>query len=446
MICNIYSNKKIVEDDILPKINIVKNKYKYVLNDFKENLNNLTNCGNGFIINKNNTTYIITCYHIVGSVELNNNIFTILYDDKNVEEFIELKIYKSIPEFDISILIFEKSNDENKFSQYQTHDSIVKLNEIEICENFLLKSFDTHFNVSNISIEYHTYVSELLPKIPMILFTDITNNNIVEEENIIEKQNIHDNESFHGLSGSILFSKNKAISMLSYCDDNNIFYTIPICFIMLLLSPTCKINLNGFNIVSQNAFVILENNFYNNKTNFYSKYIASNDNIGYKIFDKKLIFKLKKNDVILKINNIEFNSNGYLFNNNIGYDVDINTFLLIQMFENDYCDFCIVRNIENTEKIIKKKLCGNNLNLLYNVKLFNTYEYIIYKEFIFVEITEELLNKNNFEINMFDTNKKIITINSKTPSILNKFGKSKISSLDELNVAISSGYKTPFFY
>lgn len=422
MICTIYCKSKKISPNIWSRIKSFNNNNtttsttteefkEYTLDDLitseitseiaseitSEKLEE-TSKGQGFFVKINNEPYVITCNHVIGLKNL--NICAFANNKENVCERIDLILIKRIPELDIVILKFENDDQTNNFDFYIQDELNTKINEIE---RFIKTSDSNHLilkilmfsniteNIiptidiltSDVLIESEDFIGHMVPKIPLITF--LQNGNILNDSDL------------PGYSGSILMYRNIPLGMLSRFDTKTFrFQTIPMCLINIIitnaLSNPRKV-LSGFNIPMKTVGVELDNPI-NNKVLFIGKSVLPYKNVHYKKLSNNKNFYFYSDDVILKIDNCEFNGKGTIFSDDIGYNINVDMFMMMKCYMSvtNSCKFLIARN-KKTEKHINVELIGYSINLMYNIKIFNDHKYISWRGFTFAEISEEIINE-----------------------------------------------------
>lgn len=470
MSCIIYSKLKNIQPSVSEQGIWTRLKYKAL-----ENNNEYLNCniyelikptdtiikqGFGLLVEINNSKYIITCYHIIGLINI--EITAIILNLNNDYVKTNLEHVKSIPEFDISILKFKNTSEENNFYFYSENELNIKIcnifeniqsnntlnnnsnddstfvqNEIflklltikSLKENIIINS---NIGINNIELTHEDFIGHIVPKLPLITF----NCNDEFENDSLEGHTIE------GLSGSQIVKNEIPIGMvMSYSQYYNKFQTIPIIFIIYVT----KCVLNNFQnndtdiatITSYNIPTITKCGVMKNGTRLYLKYVSSDSIVSY-FTEKKKSFIFKQGYCIIKVNNCEIKQYGKIYCDDIGCDVNTDTFLMIKSLKNRYCNFNICIDL-NTEKNINITLQAKNLNTLYNINIFNNHQYIYWKGLTFVELSEELLidlsyifddnfkgnivtqlkqnTENKKYVIIIDVNKQIIDINTQITNI-----------------------------
>lgn len=370
----IYSLIKDIPYDIWTKIDADKELIKYNLSDLLD----IYPCeikqlyGLGYVIKYENITSIITYHHIISS----NNVRIYTIDDENNQ--IELKIIQNIPEINITILQFENSYYEQIVNPYIIKEEL-KLNEI-IYDNLILKRGCCNYEIFNTRVETDLIYSRFIPKFPVIKF-NCTNN----------------------IKSGCLMQNDKIVGLVF---NNNIeTYAIPFVLISLMIKNN-NFSLKG--LIFDTTVVSL----YDTETNLsYKGHMINNDeHVYYELVNDEL-FNFHKNDIIYKINDRKINDDGLtIYDENIGYNVYVDTYVMICNIINSYIK---IDYITNDEQILKNKyIVCKKFDEFFNINLKIIHEYISYRDNIFTELSEELIKKNKLQINYEQLqnsfNKKII--------------------------------------
>lgn len=409
--CLILSKTKTINQNIWSKIKTHKlndNFEKFTLEKLIENFEETqmdtqieAHQGAGFFVKIDAVSYVITCNHVIKLREFETYAYA--NNINGISECSKLTLVRRIPELDIAVLKFANTSDCENFSFY-TLDEFTTLEYMDtlnnnfvlnilLYSNFIENKIKTiNLTVSNILIETEDFIGHIVPKIPLITFVH-TENNDVELDN------------FPGFSGSVLTQNCAPLGMLvSFSATSGRLQAIPLCLVIkivkIALSDINK-TISGFNIPTKTVRADLDNCI-DGKREFIGKCVCDFTNIKYLTTHKKFCFNI--DDVIIKINNQEFNDDGTIFSSDIGYNVCADTFMMLECFANETncCNFLIVRNENHVEKCINKNIIGKHFNTLYNTKIFNDHNYISWKGFIFAELSEELIenisNTFNFDI------------------------------------------------
>lgn len=429
MFCVIYSRYKKIPPCIWERIkslNPVPNYYKFGLDELLDNFGNVKKEGDiagkqgtGFFLKVNDNIYVITCNHIIEKQNLDIN--ALATDLTGTCSHIKLLIHKRIPEIDLAILKFANKSQEINFPSYDANQITFNLDTLESTFtskqiNILINSLslsgigdDRQLIVKNASvndpeIQLRDFIGHVIPKIPMLTFT-------------CDDTNFSSDGEIEGLSGSVLTIHNKItkktipISMITSF-GNSRFESIPlnlICGIVDVALRNPNKVLSGFNIPMATITVELDKKI-NNVSKFVGKQILDSLEIKYKVIncsENKLgnYFCFEKNDVIIKVNNNTFRSDGKIYMESIGYAVNIDTYLMLDTFLSQFqqslftnvgsTNFTIVRNVPSGEAHYVVRLQSKPFDELFNMKQFNSHSYVLWNGLVFSELSEELLTDMN---------------------------------------------------
>lgn len=296
--------------------------------------------------------FILTAQHVVNEC---NNIFI------NNKKYINII---DIDEYDISVL--KDINDNRTINNF-----------IKIFKNILNKTIkiSNMLEKTNNICSINNDLNDIL-KYKKICSTNIKTN-LYPQILIYEYENPDINRNFEGMSGSIIYYKNKLMSLLIGGRDNNII-ALPIDIIYNILYYYVK----------------------NNMKLYYCPFIIKNNIVQYNYNF------LIKDDIILKINNIEID-NDIIYDNKFKIKMLYSTFIIINGLNNIHIEYC--RNTKKGKIIKKNSMYLNELNnniLFMNYKIKDS-ENIKFKDMIFSELSEEFLINcihNNINIPNIDYN------------------------------------------
>lgn len=465
--CVIFSKSTNIPNDveIWSKIKAYKICELYNLDNLAKKLNfgTVTKQGNGIFFKMQQKIYVVTCFHIIGLI--NMEIYTFHNNKK-----IPLVKLGDIPEFDITILCVEKQyhNDidcneleckkinemEDIISQLKYMPSLFSVNVSNTqctisstISNTTQMTDNCNFSVDVDSIHIiHDYVKgNMLPKVPLIEFK-------------FEDHTISD-ERLRGLSGSSLLINNEVMGMIFGCFSTNNknetkIQAISMIFLQLIIesfirNTNCISGVNqtlkpmGYYLPTRSAKIREDGQ---NNTGVC---IVEDIDISYKTNTKKA-FKFRNGDVIYKINDVNLNDNCTIYSKELGCNIKIDTHIMIKLFFDDYCKLNLFRKINDEYKKVSFNVSGKALDNLYDFKILNDYNYIYFRGFVFTELSEELilnLNKLNLLNGQFYDQKKIIKKSNMNHVIMidtdnkitlvEKIGNKKITNLDDIHYIIS---------
>lgn len=489
MSCIIYSKLKNIQPGIWSKVRLKASceQLEYV----NCNISDITNDdiiikqGFGLLLNINNNKYVITCYHIIGLVNVEAVALIPDIEDNNRHN-IKLEHVKSIPEFDISILKFQNPTKEQLFYFYTEETLSLKISDIQLntnnnnnlssMENLYMRLLilnnlkdirisHLNVNIENVDVVHEDFIGHIVPKLPLIIF---------ECDDQFENDQL-EGYSVEGLSGSQIMKNNIPVGMImSYNQFYKKFQAMPIVLITHIVKHminNIELNVSGYNIPTITKSAITKNG-----QKIYLKYVHT-ESPNYKTHTGKL-FSFKVGHCITSIENNFINNSGKIFCEYLGSDVNIDTFLMLESLKKTHCNLDVCVDLK-TEKFVNVKLERKILNTLYDVSIFNNHQYVYWKGLTFVELSEELLidltylYDNNFRgdimtqfkkyfsgkkyVTIIDVDKNIITIDNckiinKLPIIeeiineekcysiilLQKIGNKNINGLDDLKKCIKN--------
>jgi len=361
--------------------------------------------GIGVFCKINETIFVITCFHIIGHNNLEINSY---YHDFQIP----LKIFNSFPELDIIILELKDGDHKKLIKYFITIENIIKLDSVPK-DNISLFSQDIvsekiihkKENITNpISINNDFVVSTLIPKIPLIEY----------------------NSSIEVLSGSVLVSDNKILGIVSHYNfDECKLKLIPANLLFKIVSlSSIKIFVFSTSIVD---FIDDDGN------KAVGKLITDSYNIAYQVYDSRKLFSFRQNDVIYEINDNKLNLDGTIYDDSIGYDLPIDTYMMINT---DPIKIKYYRKFFGKYVSESKELIGKSYDTIYQSNIFNTNKYLTFKGLIFTELFGELNSFDKYKDKISDK-KVLVLIGSTeatlhTPMILDKIQNKKYNSLEDL--------------
>jgi hypothetical protein len=393
MICAIYAKSKNIPYNVWTKIKEYDkgtcdcqsyNLEKLMLDteSLPSEKDNLIKAGFGVFLKIHKKIYIITCYHIIGRLNIYSHAYATNLD--GILEKIELEIIGSLPELDISVLGFVDQSQEKRFGYSLKSNMNQKISYV--CENFerlnVFACAITGTSESKIidikapaceACVVHDYIKSIMvPKFPMIRY----------------KCNLSDfpeKIKYEGLSGSLLMIDDNIVGINISINDGKID-ALPMVLVIKLVKMLVydsKKTLLGYHFSTR-----IVNNVDNPKLTYH--YLNKTCNLSYPTLSKKN-FKFKTGDIITKINNLEFNSEGEIYDSEMGYYFQFKTYLTINQYCEDTIKFNIMRMTPETQREISHLICGLQFDLHHCVNVFNNHNYIYWKGLTFVELSEELI-------------------------------------------------------
>jgi hypothetical protein len=419
-----------------------------LINDISQISIDQINQGYGLLFNFDGYKCIITCSHIVGKA--NMRIDVSLKDNKGMLRNESCKIVSFFEEYDIAILEFVNKKNAKKYSYYNYDEihNLIKLKDIsEIPNTYIIKHLSIEgimnqkiiehdIKVNEIKIESTYIKSTLAPKIPMI----------VVEIGIRDRP-----IDLHGLSGApLLNSDGIPIGIISNGTDS--IYCIPMSVICKFIHELKSGQEHKLSSILLGTNVV-ESTYSHKKITCHQ--ITNAFELSYDGKGKKK-FKFKDCDIIYKINDIGFEEDGTIYNNDIGYPLELYTYFMFESLQNKIIKLEMFRMNDSGEyKETSQYLHAKSIESLYNIYMCDTNNYYRWKNYLFTEVSEELigelLSENLISATflenktMKDENGKlVIMISDKSVNLIEKIGNKKINSLNDIKKILISNEKIVF--
>lgn len=392
MSCIIYASSsdllnswEYIHDDVDIKYTKIK---EYNLEDIIRLTNNkiIKKRGVGTFIEIDKKILYVTCLHIIGT---NNMKSTAYYIENEKMTGIPLKLYFTIPEIDIAV--FEPQKEYIKQIKPYLEKNIVKIDKIEKYKSEInITTYDIkekpqftigkkNILISSLEIVDEYCRSTMLPKFPTIKY-DIDHYELYDEQNV------------EGMSGTPLVYKEMLFGItLSYENKMQAIPMILICELIKHYNQQCMLgyffNTKVINMETENDVIT-------------GHYISECKNVTYITNKSKKKFKFEVSDIIISVNNVKINNKGRIYDDKIGYDFALDTYLTLITNMYKYVDIEIYREIKGKYVIFKHQISGNSYDQIYNINIFNDYKYLYWNGCIFTELSEELL----YDLNMSGIN------------------------------------------
>jgi len=416
---------------------MLENKLHYNIDSFLRDISHISleeiNFGHGLLLDIDGYKCIVTCSHIVGKA--NMKITISLNDELDNVCTEQCKLVLNIEEYEIAVLKLENENNEKK---YMFQKSIKNEINFELQHKISYKSFEgfennltlNELDISKIYVKQQNIKNVYMPSIPCI---------------VIESNYLPDD--LHGLSGSSIVNVNdETIAIISNTISNtNKLNCIPVLLINKFIVEW--LNNKKKQPVLSSIFISFDDicSEYENKQ-ITCKYVTNTNNLTYQSVTKKK-FKFEMGDVIYKVNDMFFNSDGTIFHSEIGLNLELNTYIMMENLKESFVKFDIFR-IDNKQKYqtISTNLFGIPIESVYNIRMCNKNDYLIFKRHIFTELSFELLielikenivsskvfDNNIIKLGNYESQKIIIIFDGKTPMVVEKIGNKKINSLEDM--------------
>jgi hypothetical protein len=338
------------------------------------------NMSMGYITsNSHGEKFIITTLHTCNYGD-DPKIFAQI-DDNDEEAYIYIKIY----EIDIAVLKLI-----NKL--ITTPDAVIS-SELQFDNGSIRSNTDIYYT-KTVEIKMEYIKSELLPKIPVYSISAECDS--TESHSLLAGSEVIKNDKLYGF----VIKKN-----------NNEITAVPCLIINMFLlhifdNPLSE--LKGIIVYSCYCEVIdkkkIIGNYITENTCFYP---STNS------MDIMTKFSFRQNDILLSIDDKEFNSDMSLYFDDLSCFLPINTYFMFALLQKNNVKIKLLRN--NTVKTIY--LNGISYNNIFKIRIYGK-KYINWNGFIFCELTEEILVNNfsqkKYNIFSIDGSKYVALINWKS--------------------------------
>jgi hypothetical protein len=319
--------------------------------------------GYGIVINFNDKSYVITCYHILNTLALEYcHVDTSSGSDKS---FFNMDCVLDMKEMDVAILTY--NNDTYNTSGINLDEYLHDVNNDLF--NLRLKLDNKTIKVTKAMLDNGKVRSRLFPEIPIIRIS-------IEDTDI----------DLHGLSGSILYNDHNPLGMVvsTTAHEGYTIECIYLPFIVLLMASylTNKTPVSSGIIIDSTPCEIEDDT----GKEMTAHYIVR-DSRSYGMSDGK--FNFKEGDVIVKINNTEFQSDGMVSCKKLGLSISvpINTYILLlsSMFNT------INLQIFRETSIKEYRIYPLPYNSIFANRITDSGKRVSWKGFNFTELSEDML-------------------------------------------------------
>jgi len=396
--CVIYSKSYELPYNIWTNIrNITKHNtnqkiQKFKLDDLMHNMSIGYNTGYGIFACCDNTEiYVITCNHIINN---SNDIYCYVNID-NIMTKIYLEYVGGIKEVDVAILKIKNINENmiknidcidlkidymSSLSFAKEHFDTIHLLHQGNCvsiENKLVFNYE-HINMCNIRVSH--LKSKLVPKIPLFTFT------------------LESSLCSNGLSGTpicIVSDAKPCIIGLTFALNVKEGYLegMPIYFVKLFANKIIKSSKHKAGKTHELYGCVIKSTFADIYINdiLHHAYVCLNDTP----------LQIKKDHVILKINDKPFTECGNVHDDILNYDVNFDTYMMM-MANMPQGTFTLTTLKQNELNMKTYTIISRPLDQFYNVHINDEHTYLYLNGLIYCELSEELifsLCNNNVNIN-----------------------------------------------
>lgn len=336
----------------------------------------------GTFIKVNNNPYVLACYH-----GIQNHFELYLYQlikskgNKYSVNKITAKAKCFSDELDLALLTFDSnvSNiqyiDIDSFLEEQpliNNKLIIKYNQTKkISEEFLIKE-DKVIELIMKGITFEKYSSFNMPELP---YFKCTIKDLSDDKLTILK----------GLSGIQCQHNDKIIGMLiNYSKDDNCIKIIPSSIIRLFINEyMIKHTYDGITGIML-KYDITEINHNNNKYN--GIIVDSTYNIKYEE-------PIKKNDIIIKINQKNITKDGFIFDDKLRLDIPFETYISMNFMSDSNIQMNIMRR-DSKNETFKEIIANIKVQPLYKIRTIPINHNNIFftiDGFVFTELTENII-------------------------------------------------------
>ena len=344
------------------------------------NLKSHQNVGNGLMFNNNNDNFILTCNHVNSSNHLKYCKESIL----NEKIYENCDIFLTIKEIDIIIL---KYNARILNGISLVNYTSLFVTNINLNSGLVLKTYDSIINIDSCELKNSNIRSQLFPEIPTLCIT------------------VNDSIEMEGLSGSIVYTSDNIPVGIVVCFNNSIrkIECVYLPFLLNFIEKMISSNVSHIKGIHVNT-VMCEIEYEGNDMT--SNYVIE-DSCNYPNGKKE--FKFKKDDIIVSANNQRITDNGCINCKHIlGLDMNIPmvTYLMVASTLLGRVPIVILKQTDDNDVIKREYLIdGISYSDIFTTLSFDNMRRVIWKGFIFVEMSEELIF--NYEKKGYSMSKEI---------------------------------------
>lgn len=356
--------------DKMPNANL-----SYVIDNMSNlSLENTNSSCNGLVFNNGKDNFVLTCNHVNLSDHLKycNVIIS--------NETYECEVFFSIKELDIVILKFESRITHGLTISDYTPNTNISL------DNLTLRVHNKKINILNYFLDNLHVKSQLFPTVPTLCIR------------------IKESIKIEGLSGGIVTNSSNVPIAIVVCKNelSKNIECLYLPFVLSFIEKMIRLNITSVKGIHVNtADCEIE---YNGK-DINGNYVVE-DSCNYPNGRKE--FKFKKDDIIISVNDQQIKRDGYINCSDVlGFNIDVpmTTYL---MLITTICECASIKLIRPTENDMTDKeylingICYHNI---FTNQSYDNLKRVIWKGFIFVEMSEELLF--NYEKQGYSMSKQI---------------------------------------
>ena len=398
-------------------------------------------------------TYVITCEHLLQFDSTEYKAFRV---HREKTETYSLKLYAKIYELDIAIfelqekLSFDDLRDASPIESSYANNNVILTGQMSQEGEPVYKQIDIN---NELVLSCGSINSNALNELPCLNFSPYNMPDISKDMSYADVC-----AQLKSLSGSIVQHAGTPLSMIlmAVINDEKLVYvkTIPLLFLNLIVTSyvtKSMVGLVGINVITTRCDFDYDNKSY------VGRYVVKKT-CPYTSGKKNFCFNT--DDIIMKVDEIEFDTKSKLYMRELGISVTLNTFLFLRCMLRGNVAITLIK--QHTKKQTPLTYCieGINYNSIFKGKTAIGYS-IKWKNMLFTELSEEFLcqpsNANLIKWRELTreyatANEKYIvmcyeqTVCNRVTYIVDKIGNKKITSIRDLlgSIAISRG-KHPTF-
>jgi len=326
----------------------------------------------GNIINITNTNYLLTCFHCIKNTD--KQIFRYCGSEYGCS------IVSTSDEFELALLLVDSDIECTSFTFQDLYNDI-NIEKLQLYIKTIKGNKEIKLNCSfkELLVSKTNITSLNLPQLPFIT--------------VRLTKAYSDISELSGISGSLLMSENKIIGIVSAI-RNSLVYIIPSYVIFRFLKEIESINMFYGLCTLVGKFNTCD--FQENGLTIYGVYVDDAYNINYNYVSSPDLIKydkLKKHDIIIKIDDKNLMKTGLIYDSIFNKHIDFRTYIALNYTNGNPIKVTLMR--QNRSKDYKQKtitIKSRTLNSLkyipisFNHNMFDCYG------LIFTELSEDIIN------------------------------------------------------
>ncbi len=249
-------------------------------------------------------------------------------------------------------------------------------------------------NIYDAVVENVTFENQQSFNMPRMPYIYAKSNELLKDK--------YDYSELKGISGSIVFDeKNNIMGIISSITDEGLLSIVPSVTICRFIEEFIETHIfNGLcDIISKLALCCIDIGQCDGRESKFSYLVEDNYGINYNTYTT-MAYKgtirsnLKDGDLICKINNNTFDSDGYVYYDQTDCRVPLSTYVALNYKCSESIPLTILRNNNKKEGYAEKNININSRPVWttkYIADVFSNY-YYNYNGLIFMELTEELID------------------------------------------------------